>query len=262
MALRRRRVFVAAYNRNPAVRRRAVRHGAASRVYPSAGEAARGADVVVICVPIPAMPAIMREAGLSAPRAVVTDVGSAKQAVLGLAARFLPGPSRFVGGHPMAGSERSGLPAARPDLFRGRTCVLTPSRSSRPGAAAAVAGMWRACGARVMLMDAARHDRMVARISHLPHALALALVGMVSGDRDSRAAAAGSFLDATRVSLSDPEMWRGIFEANRTDVLRALSGFSGELARVRRAVSSRDGSGLLRMLRRAQAVRGGMGRAR
>jgi len=259
MALRRRGICVSAYNRNPVVRRQAVRRGAASRVFPTVHEAVRGADLVVICVPVPAMPPILREAGLAAPGAVITDTGSVKQAVLEMVDRTLPGPSRFVGGHPMAGSERRGLKAARPDLFKGRTCILTPVWRSRPGAVSLVAGIWRLCGARVLSMDARKHDRMVAGISHLPHALALALMNMASRDRAALSAASGSFLDATRVSASDPEMWCGIFKANREEVLRSIAAFGRELAAVRRALAKPGGARLLAMLRRACSARARLG---
>ncbi len=230
----------------------------------SVAEVCAGADVIVIAAPPLAQPALLREiAGCAAPQAVVTDVGSVKSHLLetlaNLPARFRP---RFVPGHPLAGSEQSGFAAARPELFAGRNVVLTPlagpETATDPQAIAAVHDLWRGLGANVHAMSPARHDRILALTSHLPHLLAFAVAGLLPRRESGIAAndyAASGFADFTRLAASGPELWSEILIANRAATLAALDAFDNELARLRRALAGNDRASLGRQLRRARQSR-------
>jgi len=222
------------------------------------------ADFIVIAAPPLAVPALLREvAGCAPPQAVVTDVGSVKSHLLEtlarLPARFRP---RFVPGHPLAGSEQSGFAAARPELFAGRNVVLTPladpETKTDPEAIAAVHGLWRGLGANVHAMGAARHDRILALTSHLPHLLAFAVAGLLPRRESGIAAndyAASGFADFTRLAASEPELWSEILCANRAATLAALDAFDDDLARLRRALADDDRATLGRQLRRSRQAR-------
>jgi prephenate dehydrogenase len=210
-----------------------------------------------------AMEKVMREAARHlGPGTIVTDAGSVKIPVVEMARRLLPFPSRFVGGHPMAGSEKSGCAAASPSLFQGRVCVLTPVPGTDPRSVAAVARLWGKAGASVVKMSPRRHDEAVARVSHLPHAVAAALVLSAGRDRSALRLASGGFMDGTRVSLGDPLLWEGIFRSNRGELLSSLKVFGREISLLRRAIASRRGSGLRVMLAKAREVRSGLRRGR
>ncbi|MCY4268931.1 MAG: bifunctional prephenate dehydrogenase/3-phosphoshikimate 1-carboxyvinyltransferase [Gammaproteobacteria bacterium] len=228
-----------------------------------AGVCAR-ADVIVIAAPPLAAPALLREvAGCAPPQAVVTDVGSVKSHLLetlaSLPTAFRP---RFVPGHPLAGSEQSGFAASRPDLFTGRNVVLTPlaepETATDPEAIAAAHNLWRGLGANVHAMSAARHDRILALTSHLPHLLAFAVAGLLPRRESGIAAndyAASGFADFTRLAASEPELWSEILCANRAATLAALDAFDDDLARLRRALAGNDRGSLGRQLRRARRAR-------
>lgn len=212
------------------LRRGVVRQGGLSL----AG-AVRGARLVVLCVPPRAIgPVLAAVSPAVTGEAVVTDVCGVKRTVLTLARRRLVSPARFVGAHPMAGSERSGIAAASPNLFRGRVCAITPVAGTRPEAVREVERMWRATGARPVRMSPAAHDRAVAVASHLPHLLAFALAraarpGLV------RRLAAGSFRDATRVARSDPALWAQLLDMNRREIRSALGRLTRAAARLLRS---------------------------
>ena len=222
MALRRHGLQVIGWNRTARTGRLAARRGGVTRLAGTPAEAVRGARLVVLCVPPAANERILAAIRPALDRrAVVTDVGSVKRVVLRVVAHRLPDPARFVGGHPMAGSERSGPGAARADLFHGRTTVLTPGPGTAPRAVGVVTRLWRLAGARVIRMPAARHDRLAAIASHQPHVAAFALAKSLT-DPGVRALAAGSFLDATRVAGSPPGLWADILRANLPEVRRAV----------------------------------------
>lgn len=202
-------------------------------------EAVRGADLVVLAAPVRALGPLARAcaAGLRAD-AVVTDAGSVKQSVVQSVEAALPDGVAFVGAHPIAGGEQAGAQYADADLFRGARCVLTPSARSTPSAVAKVQALWEGVGMRVSSMDATRHDAILARVSHLPHVLAFALVNAVAAaDAEAGDYAGASFNDLTRIAASPVEVWRDIFFANRdavtqsvVEVRRALDAFEAALA--------------------------------
>jgi prephenate dehydrogenase len=180
----------------------------------------READLVVLCVPIGTMGALAREiAPLLPPRAVVTDVGSVKAPVVQELGAIFDGRGRFIGSHPMAGSEQTGLDAARVDLFDGAACIVTPDGRSDAGAVAAVRAFWQALGCRVLEATPAEHDEIVALVSHLPHLLAATLVNVVA-DRHAHAFdfSGPGFRDTTRVAAGPPAMWAEILRSNQAAV--------------------------------------------
>lgn len=215
-------------------------------------------DLVVLAVPVRST-ARMAAALLPhlRPGTVVTDVGSVKGEVVAQCEAALPADRPFVGGHPIAGSERAGAAAADAGLFRGAPCVLTPTARTDATALAAVRALWEGVGARVSEMTPAAHDRALAWVSHLPHVVAYALVGALAGaDGQLAALAGGSWRDATRVAASPAELWRDIFLANREAVLAATDAFGAEVARLRAALAAGDEPALLALLERAVAARG------
>ena len=206
---------------------RAAALGVIDTAAESASEAAAGADLVFVSVPVRAIGPVLHDVALGlGPDAVVTDAGSTKADVVRTAAgelrERLP---RFVPGHPIAGRESSGVDAAVADIFRGARVVLTPDEATAPEATALVRACWEACGARVATMPAAAHDGVFAAVSHLPHMLAFALVSEIVSRPDAAELlgfAAGGFRDFTRIAASSPEMWRDIALANREALLEEL----------------------------------------
>lgn len=218
------------------------------------------ADVVVLATPPAAMAGLLTEsaAALKAD-AVLTDVGSVKGSVVA-AARAALGPQlpRFVPGHPIAGTERSGLAASFAELFSGRRVILTPLPETGRGAYQVIAAMWRAAGAEVVAMEAGRHDAILAASSHLPHLLAYALVDCLAQrpERDEIfSSAAGGFADFTRIASSNPELWHDICFSNRAALLHNLGAFADHIRQMEQAIASADGKRLLDIFRRAKQAR-------
>jgi prephenate dehydrogenase len=234
--------------------------GVIDQVAPSAEAAVEDAGLVVLAVPVRAMgPVLARIAPALASGCNVTDVGSTKASVLAHAQASLREPGRFVGGHPMAGTEQSGPDAADGDLFRGRIAFVTPAEGASADAVEAIESMWRVCGARPVRIGAAEHDQLVAAVSHLPHAVAYALVSAVGQSGGAaRGLAAGGFRDTTRIASSDPVMWRDVFLDNRDEVLAMIDRFSVHLAGLRGLIAAGDGPGLERELARIRAEREGI----
>lgn len=217
-------------------------------------------DMVMIAAPVAQTATILSAIAphLTA-KTVVTDVGSTKSDVLQCAARILGEKSvQFVPGHPIAGAEKSGVGAARADLFEGKNVVLTPVDSTDRHATSAVHALWQSIGARVSEMPAAQHDRIFAAVSHLPHLLAFALVDEIAA-RDNADQlfdfAASGFRDFTRIAGSSPEMWRDISLANRDALLQELTAYDAELARMRQLLQNNDGAGLQALFERASQAR-------
>ena len=224
------------------------------------GIAVRGADMVFLAVPLGAMRATleaMRD-GL-APGAVITDGGSVKGSVVADArAVFGSVPPRLVPGHPIAGTERSGVEASFPELYRNRRVILTPLAETDPDALDRVAAMWRACGAEVHQMSVAHHDQVLAATSHLPHLLAFGLVDSLARMDDTDEVfrfAAGGFRDFTRIASSNPVMWRDICMANREALSAMLGRFGVELTDLAGAIRDGDAERLLAIFERAKAAR-------
>lgn len=218
----------------------------------------RGADLVVLAVPVREIVRLLPEvARLADPACLVTDVGSVKGPILAAGDAAFP-DGRFVGSHPIAGKEQAGPGAARADLFRGANWILTPGERTGHAATERVAALWRAVGARVRRMEAGWHDEVFAAVSHLPHLAAYALMDAVLGTErgDERIRfSAGGLRDFTRVAGSDPVMWRDIFLMNREPVLKVLAGYQAALERLAAAIRDGDGEALEARLLRARAAR-------
>jgi prephenate dehydrogenase len=233
--------------------------GALDEIARSAPDAARDADLVVLAAPVGASAGLLEAiAPALKADAIVTDVGSTKRDVMAAAARHLPAPARFVGGHPIAGAERSGPSAAHDALFDGRLCVLTPTANTEGAALAACESMWRGVGAQVRHLDAQVHDSIFALTSHLPHAAAFALAAVVAGGAPGailEGFAGAGFQDTTRIAGSDATMWRDIFVANADSVMPLIAALASELAALSAAIGARDGAAIERMIERAHQGR-------
>lgn len=241
-------------------RRMAVQLGVVDRCETDLAAACQGADVIQLAVPILAMEKVLAElAGLDLGDAVLTDVGSAKGNVLRAARQAFSGKAvRLVPGHPIAGSEQSGVEAANAELFRRHKVILTPCEYSDDAALALVEGLWRELGADVEVMEVEHHDQVLAATSHLPHLLAFTLVDSLAKRSENLEIfryAAGGFRDFTRIAGSDPVMWHDIFLANREAVLRTLDVFRDDLDALRDAVDAGDGHQLLGVFTRARVAR-------
>ena len=236
------RIRVAGVGRRMRSLEQALAIGAVDSVHTDAAEAVGQTDLVILATPVGAFEHHMRAiAEHLAPGAIVTDVGSTKASVVRSAHRIV-GARRFCGSHPMAGSEQKGPNSARADLFAGATCILTPTAKTPTEVARRVRRLWEKMGMRTVVMTPARHDRVVARVSHLPHALA-GLLMLLPEPADLDVSATG-FRDTTRLASGDPEMWRDIFLTNRAGILRALDDFDGSLRGLRGLVAAGDGRGL------------------
>ncbi len=225
-----------------------------------AAQAVPGADLVLLAVPVGQMGAVMQAIAphLDA-NTVISDVGSTKQEVVALARQHLAAHfPRFVPGHPIAGSEFSGVKAARGDLFRERNVVLTPLSETDPAATALLTDLWQRCGATVSAMSPQQHDALFAAVSHLPHVLAFALVDYIASQSNAEQLfdfAASGFRDYTRIAGSSPEMWRDICLANRDALLQQIGGYEQELARIKALIEAGDGAGLAQLFGCARDAR-------
>jgi prephenate dehydrogenase len=228
-------------------------------------EAATGASMIVAAVPPTAIPSVLAEAAaLALPDAVLTDVAGVKREVVAATSAALTtaddATSRFVGGHPMAGSERSGPGAADADLFSGATWILTPTDATSDAALAAMSDIVRAIGARVLVLTPDVHDTIVGLVSHLPQLIASVLTDVaaeaVGAERDAVMAVAGpGFRDTTRIAASDPGLWVDIIDGNREAIGAALEAFAERFTEVREAIGRRDAEVLGNVLRRASDAR-------
>ena len=216
---------------------------------------ASGTDLCVLCTPIGAMPSLAEKiAPALSSSATVTDVGSVKAGVVRRLETILGG--RFIGSHPMAGSEQSGFDAARADLFERAVCIVTPTMSSLPASARAVRNLWESVGCRLVDMPPEEHDKCVARVSHLPHAVAAALVNAISlRVPDAGALAGGGYRDTTRIAAAAPAMWREILLENSTELVAGLEDFSTTLDKMKQMILSRDAAALELFLERAKSIR-------
>ncbi len=225
---------VAMWGRRPEVLEQVAARGVADRASMDLREIVSDAAIVVLCVPIGAMPALARQIADAVPaNAIVTDVGSVKAGVCTELRAIFRERGHFVGSHPMAGSDQTGIEFARADLFEGAVSIITPDQSSDAEAVAAVEHFWQALGSRVLQVSPAEHDRLVALVSHLPHVLAAALVNAI-GDTNPRAFdfAGPGFRDTTRVASGPPEMWTEILRTNREPIREAIEALIEKLREI------------------------------
>jgi prephenate dehydrogenase len=251
---------VVGYGRSLANLKLAVDMGVVDHAETSLSAAVEEADMVVLAVPVGSMPELLgRLAGSVSRETVVTDVGSVKADVCQAAREALgESYSRFVPGHPIAGTEQSGVAASREDLFQHHKVILTPDDQTDAGAIEVVRAMWEDVGGIVRIMDAAQHDLVLAASSHLPHVLAFGLVDMLvrrDEHRDIFDYAAGGFRDFTRIAGSDPVMWSDICSANAEPILELIDQYRHDLDEMAQAIARGDREWLEHVFRRARHAR-------
>jgi prephenate dehydrogenase len=265
LAAKRRRLAaqVHGYARRRANRRQAVVRRAVDKAWARPEDAVRDADVVVLCLPVLEIPGFVWKCRRFLKRGcVVTDVGSTKAEVVRECRYILAGTGAvFVGGHPIAGSEQSGIAAAKADLYRGAVTVVTPVKSmAEKKAAAVVETLWKSVGARVIRMSPAEHDRLIARTSHLPHLVAAMLVELLGRSPERAEVLCGpGFRDATRMAAGSEDIWHDIVKTNRASVGQALDALARVLAHVRKMVRHGDFEGLRGFLATSREKRKGLG---
>lgn len=218
-------------------------------------QAVQGADLVILASPVGTFEGLLRgiaphlKAGV-----VVSDVGSTKRTVARLAKEILPATTVFIGAHPMAGGERSGAVHARADLFHNAALILTPESDTDPTALSALSALWRQLGTRVIHLTPETHDRLVASVSHLPHATAAMLVTLQSPS--ALELSGGGYRDSTRIAAGDPDLWRDILLDNRDFVADALRVLREELDTLLKLLETANAEGLREYLAAAAIKRG------
>ncbi|WP_123691142.1 prephenate/arogenate dehydrogenase family protein [Allostella humosa] len=250
--------------RREATRDTARSLGIVDHAYENPAEAAAGADLVLLCTPVGTYADLSAAiAPVLAPGAILSDVGSVKQAVVRDVGPNVPDGVHFIPGHPIAGTEHSGPESGFAELFQGRWCILTPPPAADPAAVARLRAFWEKVGSQVVEMDPAHHDKVLAITSHLPHLIAYTIVGTATDLEETLRSevikySAGGFRDFTRIAASDPVMWRDIFLDNREAVLEMLGRFSEDLAYLQRAIRWGEGDKLHELFTRTRAIRRGI----
>jgi cyclohexadieny/prephenate dehydrogenase len=223
--------------------------------------AVKGADLVILCIPVLAYDKVMEQIGpYLEPGAILSDVGSVKQSVSEAMAPHTPKGVHLIPGHPIAGTEHSGPSAGFPELFINRWCVLTPEKGVDPAAVAKLTAFWSALGSNVEVMEPAHHDMVLAITSHIPHLVAYNIVGTVADLEQATQSevikfSASGFRDFTRIAASDPVMWRDVFLTNRDAVLEMLGRFLNDLSKLQRMVHVGDGPGMEELFTRTRKIR-------
>ena len=216
------------------------------------------ADLIVLAAPVSQiLPLAQKVAKLKSPQAVVTDVSSVKGALVATCDKLFQG--MFVGGHPMAGSDQSGVAFANPQLFKGAVCLLTPTQKTEKKAEQKVAALWRAVGARVTQMSPEEHDTVTAHISHLPHLISAALVQSLNRGKNRAEQflpfAGGGFRDMSRIAGSDPQLWAEILLSNRTEIKKVLGQTLTLLQQWKNFLETKNEKKILSALKEAQMIR-------
>lgn len=254
---------VVGHSPNPASVAKYEKRGVVDRATTDFAEAALDADFIFLCVPVGNLEeylARLYELPLK-PGCIITDVGSTKQGIVACADRLATGRGGpvFIGGHPMAGKEKSGVEAATSHLFENAFYVLTPGRSAGEADITRLADLLKQTRAQIVRLDAVQHDRIVGAISHLPHIIAAALVNQVANYNEEnemyQLLAAGGFRDITRIASSDPVIWRDILLSNRDVVLPLLKDWNREMDNFIRLLEQEDGPGIAAQFEKAGAFR-------
>jgi prephenate dehydrogenase len=236
-------VSVAGYGHRTATLEKALERKAIDEVFSDPAAAVKGADFVVLCTPVGAFEDLLTKIAPSlSPGTIVTDVGSTKRTVVGAARRALPKGVHFVGSHPMAGSEKRGIEFATRDLFHGSMCILTPTEETDLIALNIVDHLWSMVGMKTTKLSPADHDRLLALVSHLPHATAAAV--MRAQDERGIPLAGNGFKDVTRIAAGDAGLWRDIFLDNADYLCRAIAEARGEMDALTALLEKRDSAGI------------------
>ena len=226
-------------------------------VYTHAEDAVKNADLVIICTPVQTiLPIYESIAAALKPGAIVTDVGSTKSLIVRMARGVTPEGTFFIGSHPMAGSEKSGFEAGCGQLFKERSCFVTPLADTPEAPLEKVVRFWAGLGMHVQSVSPEKHDEIVAHISHVPHVLASALCSYLdTKPHDWRDFAGGGLRDTTRIAGGDPGLWKEIVEQNSDEIVRALQGFQEELRAFESAVINKQPASIMNILQRGQTYR-------
>jgi len=262
LAARRRKLAheIAGFVRRPASLKDCEKAGAVDFATTDLLAAVSDADLIILCTPLVQM-RLLAEQFLPALKrgAIVTDVGSAKAGVVReLESLVQKSGAHFVGSHPMAGAEKTGVRAARGDLFVNAVCVMTPTKRSNAAAVRKVKAFWKSLGARMLRLAPEKHDALVSRSSHLPHIVAAALANLVLAPASpgfQSALCANGFRDTTRIASGSTEMWRDIALANRKNLARSLDAFISELHKFQRVLKKSDAKAISNFLETAKARR-------
>ena len=217
-------------------------------------EGVRGSDFVIIAAPVLK---IVKIAGIIAPflkkSAIVTDAGSTKRYIVKSIEKTGLNGAYFAGSHPIAGSEKSGIKSADKDLFKGACCIITDTKNTNKEALGKIKRFWKALEMKVIIMSLDRHDRLLSKISHLPHAVSVTLVN--SAGRKDIGFAAGGFRDTTRIASGEPGLWKDIFLTNRENLIKDIKVFKKELFKIETALKNNDSAYLLKLLSNAKVIR-------
>jgi cyclohexadieny/prephenate dehydrogenase len=250
--------------RSEKTRARVKELGIVDAVVATNAEAVKGADLIILCIPVGACGAVAQEiAPHLAPGAIISDVGSVKGAIVREMGPHLPDVVHFVPAHPVAGTEHSGPDSGFAELFINRWCILTPPEGADANATERLRAFWAALGARVEIMTPDHHDLVLAITSHLPHLIAYTIVGTADELQSVTRSevlkfSAGGFRDFTRIAASDPVMWRDIFLANKDGVLEMLGRFNEDISALTKAIRHGDGEALQDHFSRTRAIRRGI----
>jgi len=250
--------------RSPETRSKALELGLIDEVFERPADAVRGADLVILCVPVGACgPIAMEIASALEPGAILTDVGSVKAAIIRDVGPHVPAGVHFIPGHPIAGTEHSGPESGFASLFDGKWTILTPAAGADPQAVGRLKSFWEACGSSVEIMTAQHHDMVLAVTSHLPHLIAYNIVGTADHlatvtESEVIKFSAGGFRDFTRIAASDPTMWRDVFLNNKEAVLEMLGRFEEDLFRLRGFIRYGNGEELFQFFTRTREIRRGI----
>jgi prephenate dehydrogenase len=241
----------------------AVALGAIDRYVNDPLEGVRGADLVVLATPVDTYEQHLHEwAHCLAPGVIVSDVGSVKGTLVERSEAAMPAGVHFVGAHPIAGKEKTGVAAGSDQLFVGARCILTPTQRTNPEALGRIRRLWEETGSTVLTMDPHLHDQILGAVSHLPHVAAFALMNALSDLRDQQVPSldlaghsGGGLRDTTRIAASSPEMWRDIFLWNRDNVVSYIDRYMRALEELKQSIKAGDAAGIEKLLERAKGER-------
>jgi cyclohexadieny/prephenate dehydrogenase len=236
----------------------------ADYIYDDIKQSVKNSDLIILGVPVGVMSSLVQEFASSLKSgAIITDVGSIKKGLIDSISPVLPKGVHFVPGHPIAGTENSGPESGFEELFKGRWCILTPTKNTSKDAIKKVDYIWQKAGMKVTIMDAEYHDRVLAITSHIPHLVAYSIVGTVTELEDQLKTevikySAGGFRDFTRIAASDPVMWRDVFLNNSGAVLEMLGRFIEDLTALQKSIRWKDGEALEELFSKTRDIRKGI----
>ena len=236
----------------------------ADYIYDDIKQSVENSDLIILGVPVGVMSSLVQEFASSLKSgAIITDVGSIKKGLIDSISPVLPKGVHFVPGHPIAGTENSGPESGFEELFKGRWCILTPTKNTSKDAIKKVDYIWQQAGMKVTIMDAEYHDRVLAITSHIPHLVAYSIVGTVTELEDQLKTevikySAGGFRDFTRIAASDPVMWRDVFLNNSGAVLEMLGRFIEDLTALQKSIRWKDGEALEELFSKTRDIRKGI----